>query len=493
MRCSPIVALAVVTLGGCVAAAASCSSGESAGQPQPDAAALPPEAAAAEAEAASPPAIPDCLDGGLLERKPAERSLRSICGIASNPGDMPLGADTASSSLRRGYFDAALGLGGVMIRRDFLWQQIEPARGQWSFDAYDALVQEANGRGVRLLGSLLYGATWANPAAKDEYYPPSDPADFAEYARAVAARYAGRVAAWEIWNEPNNGWRFWKGAALSGDPAAYADLLIGAHAAAREADPATPVLLGGTVFTPQLIEGAISWLEKAYQARPAFASAFEVAGIHTYMIYPPLTAPERVRSQDVPLVDKIRAHACLLASHDAGTRPMWITEIGWPVYDKVDEAAQARYLVRATILAAWAGAEGIFWYTLRDGPHPSTYPPEDAFGLLHNDADPGAGKDATPKPAYTALKALLAVAGDLWPTTDKAAIGGMPADGHAVAFRNAAGRRLVALWTVETAAASVTNDEADGDLVAQTGASLGAVGKGAAFEIGPDVRYVVVR
>ena len=31
--------------------------------------------------------------------------------------------------------------------------------------------------------------------------PPSDPSDYARFAGALAKRFAGRVAAWEIWNE----------------------------------------------------------------------------------------------------------------------------------------------------------------------------------------------------------------------------------------------------------------------------------------------------
>ena len=98
-----------------------------------------------------------------------------------------------------------------------------------------------------------------------------------------------------------------------------------------------------------------------------------------------------------------RLRALVAADHESayerGERPGWdeglwkqITELGWPVYGSVDEAVQARFLVRSTLLAVRAGAEGVFWYTLRDGPRPQDFPPEDAFGLLH--------PDTPPKPAY---------------------------------------------------------------------------------------------
>jgi hypothetical protein len=428
-------------------------------------------------------------DAGLVTRAPVQRPLRELCGIASNPGDLPLGDDPASAAMRKGYFDAAIDLGGIMIRRDFLFAQIEPVKGTFDFAAYDRLVNEAQARGVRLLGMMGYGAPWSNPASNgDDMFPPN-PSDFADFARATAARYQGKVAAWEIWNEPNNGFRFWK-PTLSGDPAAYGALLKEAHRGVREGDPAVPVVSGGTVFTPQLIEGAMDWLPKVYAAHPDLGASYEIAGVHTYAFYPPQRAPELGAGNDPPLQDKLRMHAWLLDKSGAGDKPMWITELGWPVYDAVDAAVQARFLVRATILAAQAGASGIFWYTLRDGPHPEAFPPEDAFGLLHNDAVIDAGQEASPKPVYGALKALLAVVGDRWPTTEDAPVRGLPADGRAVVFRGASGGAVVAVWTVTTPSAEVELTGA-ADLVDQAGHAKGAlVGK---LVVGPDVTYALLR
>ncbi len=433
-------------------------------------------------------------DAGLVVRPPVQTPLRKECGIASNPGDMPLGADAASAFLRKGYFDAALDLGGVMVRRDFRWAQIEPQKGTFDFTLYDALVSEAQARGVPLLGALLYGAPWANAGSGgDEFYPPTDPGDFADYARATAEHFKGKVAAWEVWNEPNGGFRFWKGT-LSGDPAAYGALLIDAHDAVRQADPNVPVLLGGTVFTPQLIDGAMTFLGKAYDAHPDLASHFEIAGIHTYASYPPERAPEVGELDDPPLEAKIQMHAWLLAQHGGGDKPIWITEIGWPVVEgAVDEAAQARFTVRATILAAHAGASGIFWYTLRDGPDPAAFPPEDAFGLLHDDADPANAKEATPKPVYLALKAMLARVGDMWPTTQDATIDGLPADARAIVFRGASGPAVTAVWTVTTAAATATWRGGPADVVGEMGDTVGSVDAGGSVAIGPDVVYVAAR
>lgn len=427
-------------------------------------------------------------DAGLVVRDPVKRPLHAICGIASNPGDMPLGQDPASANLRKGYFDAALDLGGVMIRRDFRFDLIEPQKGTFTFDDHDALVAEAESRGVRLLGSMLYGALWSNPEAKDIFWPP-DPDDFAEYASTTAKRYAGRLEGWEIWNEPNGGFRFWK-PTLSGDPVAYGTLLAKAETAIHDKDPSARVLLGGTVFTPQLIEGAMQWLGEAYAARPDLAQSFDVAGIHTYMAYPPRVPPESSDDTDPPLEAKIQMHAWLLEQHGAADKEMWITEIGWPVAGEVGEAEQASYTVRATILAARAGAGGIFWYTLRDGPFPEEWPPEDAFGLLRYDPDPAAGNPPSPKPVYSALKVLLATVGERWPLRpDQDAASLQAASGViAVTFEGTDPGPVFAAWRPEGQGTWAA--PADGELVAEDGASLGSVQKGDPVPVGSAPVYL---
>ncbi len=422
-------------------------------------------------------------DAGIVVRDPPQLPLRKMCGIASNPGDFPLGTDQASSDLRAGYFQAAQDLGGVMIRRDFSWNEIEPTKGTFDFTAYDALVAQAKAATITLLGTLDYGVPWANASSNGDIdYPPTDPQDYADYAAAVAARYAGSVDTWEIWNEPNNGFRFWK-PTLSGDPAAYGALLEATFTTVHAKAPTAKVMLGGTVFTPQLITGAMPWLEQAYDAHPDLAQHFDVAGVHTYMSYPPQLAPELGQLADAPLEQKIQMHAWLLAQHGASATPISITEIGWPVYGEVDEATQARYTVRATLIAVRAGASGVFWYTLRDGPNPTAYPPEDAFGLMHH--------DSTPKPVYTALKAMMTTLGDMSPQADVAPIDGLPSDARAIVFRGN-GKSAIAAWTVSSTA-SATWTGAAANIVSQSGATVSAVAQGGSVPLSPDVTYVVLQ
>ncbi len=421
-------------------------------------------------------------DAGLATRDPVQIPLRAMCGIASNPGDLPLGNDSTQTALRQGYFDAIAQLGATMIRRDFVWNDIEAQKGTRVFDAtgYDAFALQAQAANVKILGTLDYGASWASASSGgDTAYPPDNPQDYADFAAQVAARYAGKVDAWEIWNEPNQGLRFWK-PTLSGDPNAYGALLEDAFTSIHQSAPNANVLLGGTVFTPQIIEGAIPWLSDAYAAHPDLAQHFDTAGVHAYMSYPPQSAPEEGVLQNPPLDAKIQMHAWLLAEHGGDAKPIWITELGWPVYGTVDEAAQARFTVRATLIAARAGASAIFWYTLRDGPNPTAFPPEDAFGLWHN--------DSSPKPVFVALTSMLTVLGDLSAQSDAPPISGLPSDARAIVFRGN-GKTVVAAWTIATNE-SVTWTGPTANVLSQSGAPTGSIASGGSLALGPDVIYV---
>lgn len=433
------------------------------------------------------------LDGQLLPKAPSARTLRQICGLSTHSSVFPKGTSQWARFRRQTTLDAALDLGGVMIRRDVRWAEVERVPGVFDFSGYDEIFAEAQARGVRVLGMLGYGNTWATTAVgANEYFPPDDPADFGRFAGAVASHYAGQMVGWEIWNEPNAGFRFWQGTDISGDPYAYADLLVAAGTAIHQADATTPVLLGGTVFTPQFIEGALPWLDGAWRHAPALDQAFDVAGIHTYQSYPPTVAPEIGHgngvAEDPPLADKVAAHNCLLDHHSAADKPIWITELGWPVYENVDEAEQARWMVRGTLLAFAAGVEGVFWYTLRDGPDPLSYPPEDAFGLQHNDINENAMIDATPKPVYHALKGMLSVAGDARVVDQPPPWDGAPAGVYSVVMGTGASATVVAAWTVSGSVPVALNRAVDG--FAQDATPTRSYASGEQVMLTPDVTYL---
>ena len=102
--------------------------------------------------------------------------------------------------------------------------------------------------------------------------------DFARFSAKVAARYKGKVNAWEIWNEPNET-RFWRPAP---DPAGYARLLNLTYEAIKQVNPAATVILGGLSTHCANSADYMTWrtfMDGFYRAGGARFDAF---AIHPY-------------------------------------------------------------------------------------------------------------------------------------------------------------------------------------------------------------------
>src|SRR5207248_2957280 len=104
----------------------------------------------------------------------------------------------------------------------------------------DTAITTAQSTGAKIIMMVNETPQWAS-GSTNRGVPPSNPADYAAFMHAMVARYAGKVAAWEIWNEENTS-RFW---APNPDAAGYAALLKAAYPAVKSADPNTKVLFGG--------------------------------------------------------------------------------------------------------------------------------------------------------------------------------------------------------------------------------------------------------
>ena len=168
---------------------------------------------------------------------------------------------------------------------------------------------------------------------------PQNPADYADFIRFVAARYAGKVSAWEVWNEQNTR-RFWPSGP---SPAAYVPLLKAAYPAVKAADPNALVVFGG------VSQNDYSYIEGAYAA--GAKGYFDVMAVHPY---PGPNAPEAVWHSE--RADRARrrssgfreVRSSMLARGD--DKPIWLTEFGWSTTTTeawgVTQAQQADYLTQ---------------------------------------------------------------------------------------------------------------------------------------------------
>ena len=132
--------------------------------------------------------------------------------------------------------------------------------------------------------------------------------------------------------------------------------------------------------------------------------------LHGYDAYPPSSEPESagpaLETTNVQLGDKVaQMKATFTAAGTSPSKPVWLTEIGWPTVGFVDEGKQARWLMRSIVLAALNGVDLLYLYEMYDGrPSPtSAVNPEDHFGLVKHD-----GK---PKQAYRAIQLFMQTLG----------------------------------------------------------------------------------
>ncbi len=138
--------------------------------------------------------------------------------------------------------DRIAAAGFTWVRQPFLWAIIEPEPGVYAWDAYDAIVEAvAACDGLALVAVLDGTPPWARHelAPDHPYAPPASVTAYGEFAGAVAARYAGKIAYYQVWDEPNIT-SHWGG--LDPRPAHYVAMLREAYTAIHAADAAASVI-----------------------------------------------------------------------------------------------------------------------------------------------------------------------------------------------------------------------------------------------------------
>ncbi len=285
--------------------------------------------------------------------------------------------------------------GATWLRVDFPWADIEPTQGNWQWGKFDAIMDDAEARGIQILPILDYGSAYGG---HDKLV--SDDLDgWLAYVRNVLTRYRGRLPAVEVWNEPNitsGDWVFW-----SGTTAQYVTMLRATYNAVKAIDPSIKVVLGG------LAGDCESYVSDLYSN--GAKGCFDVMAIHPYI---GTHSPDEEwktgsifnrRSHSLSLYIS-RVRSIMNANGDSGL-PIWITEHGWSTQTAgtsgsagVSEANQGAYLAKSMEIAAAHGVEKYFIYNLVAYEDDLSYA-EHCFGIVH--------KDYTAKPAFTAVQAKM--------------------------------------------------------------------------------------
>lgn len=223
----------------------------------------------------------------------------------------------------------AMAAGGIRnVRSDATWNSVEPAppvlnNHLFFWSSFDSIVTALAKRSMRWQPVLGYSALWASSVTAEEHAPPADPATYAAYVSAFAARYGAGGAFWkahpeltarpvrtyEIWNEENLS-GYWKPVA---NPAGYANLYAAARLAIKAVDPAGVVMVGGLNSgndPPKYVEAMLA-------ARPDLQGKLDAVALHPY-----------AADADAALkvVVRLRRGLEFLGSGDA---PIVANEFGW--------------------------------------------------------------------------------------------------------------------------------------------------------------------
>jgi hypothetical protein len=285
------------------------------------------------------------------------------------------------------------------------WEGIEPQKGKFDWVDPDNIVKACGGQNLNIVLRVQWTPEWARPANTPSSHPPTNPQDFADFMKALATRYKGKVRGYEIWNEENINYEWGMRAP---NPAEYVPLLKAAYAAVKEVDPDALILTGGVSTTGGGGEGAmgdVTYIEGMYDAKAK--GLFDALSTHPYGFG---QDPDYHDQWGLSFDRAVTQHDAMVKAGDEQT-PLWATELGWIIKSNWDLGSQhgptaitaqqqADYLVRAFEKAEkewpWMGAIFVFNLDFSSVPWYEAKEIMRYYAVLN--------PDRSPRPAYTRLR-----------------------------------------------------------------------------------------
>jgi hypothetical protein len=351
-------------------------------------------------------------DGGRPERRCAPSPGRLEVAIQDNAGLL---------QGHYGYRDQALRqikeLGASWLKASLVWNlvaprpdsQEAPEEVDYDFSEHDALLDAADQHGLCMELAVMGPApAWASDGALGVQDP--DRELFAEFARAAAEHFRGRVARYSIWNEPNHaGWI----RPLAEGPETYRGLYEAGYAAIEEVDPGAQVLIGetapyarpGEVVAPLEFLRELTCLDRDYQpvreCEPLEADGY---AHHAYDFdHPPDYVYPGRDNVTIGTVDRLAealdrvAEARALLTPDGRPLPIYLTEFGYFASGRrrIPAERRAEWLPQAFEIARRNPRVRQMLQYLFYNPPPDHSGASFNTGIVHLDGRPG--------PAYRAL------------------------------------------------------------------------------------------
>jgi Cellulase (glycosyl hydrolase family 5) len=258
------------------------------------------------------------LAGGALAR-----------GSLAHASGTPAGAPLGGVNIELGYGDSpaavkrtialARALHSRVVRIELAWSAFEPIgprridTGTLAFT--DSVIADAAAAGITVIATVRSTPCWASSAPAPvlklcsltrattaNAWPPRDPATYAAFVAFLAHRYGPRLAAIEIWNEPDQSNELY----FAGPNKArqYAALVRAAYPAIKLANPSVPVLAGSLV-------GSNGIFLRALYA-DGMKGYYDGLAVHFYTLT--LAALRSIRQVQL---------------QNGDSKPLWLDEFGW--------------------------------------------------------------------------------------------------------------------------------------------------------------------
>jgi hypothetical protein len=268
----------------------------------------------------------------------------------------------------------------------------------------DEQIEQELAAGRLVVGLLIGIPEWArdeNRLPDGLWLPHDDPGNtWATFVAEIAARYAGQIDHWVIWNEPDIDptavAHTWDGSVED-----FAQLQRVAYRAAKEANPAAVIHLSAFTYWADVNAGREQYMARLLDVLLMDPQAaqhdyyFDIATAHLYF------QPDQIYNLLLLFQEMMRERGI--------HKPIWLVETNapphddpsWPVPEhtlSVMQDEQAAFMPQALASALAAGAERIAVYKMMDTADDRQANPE-PFGLLR--------LDGSRRPAFHALKVAM--------------------------------------------------------------------------------------
>ena len=302
------------------------------------------------------------------------------------------------------------------ISEQIPWSAVELAPGQFDWSEVDAIVSAAQQSGLRILFSVDKAPSFYQRPSGGAI--PSDPTTLRTFMQTMATRYAGKVQAYEIWNEENLSREMGVGNVA---PANYLPILEAGASGVRAGDPAALVLLGAPSPTGANIAGQsiddLTYLQQLYALNNGEVKSFyDALSAHpSGFSNPPNCTPATPlcslsggfnNDDSFFAFTRVGEYRTVMMQQGEATKKIWFTEFGYcsnptppagfEYCSSLTEQNQADFLVRAYQMARGLDyVAGMMQWNLNFQVAVPQTDEKWGFGIIRS--------DMSARPAYAAL------------------------------------------------------------------------------------------